>query len=141
LVVIATLGWAVRDREARDQEQAQEAARRLAHIGQAVEQALGQAARHRTELHAELKEKGTRALLNQPARWFAQIKTAQSELERARVLAAGADGQLDAAVTGSMQQLAHELAGDEADYRLALRLEKIREERSVWIESGFDDAS
>src|SRR5262249_6199232 len=48
LVVVATLGWAVRDREAREQEQAQEAARRLALTAQAVEQALGQAAKHRT---------------------------------------------------------------------------------------------
>jgi tetratricopeptide (TPR) repeat protein len=139
LAIAGTVGWALRDREARTEEQAREAARRVAQTKQGVRQALEQAARLRAELHTELKDKGTRTLLNQPARWHALIKTAQSELARAQVLAAGAEGPLDAALTGRMQRLARALAGDEADYRLALRLEQIRLDRAVIVEGKTFD--
>ena len=38
-----------------------------------------------------------------------------------------------------MDRLEQQLTSDQADYELALRLEKIRMDRATWVEGGFDD--
>jgi len=87
--VTGTLGWAVRDREAREQELARKAERDLALTEEGVRQAVEQAAKIRAELHAVLtKPGGVQELLNQPGRWNFSIQSAQSELAQARRLAA-----------------------------------------------------
>src|SRR5262249_52992655 len=95
--VTGTIGWAGRDREGREQEREQEAARKLAVAEHGVGQALEQAAKFRAKLHAVLQQPGgVQELLNQPARWEVYLKTAQTELQRAKAIADGADGRLGA---------------------------------------------
>src|SRR5262249_1703235 len=77
-------GWALRDREAREQE----IARKLALTEEGIRQALERGTTSRAELHAILKKPGgVQQLLNQPARWELFIKTAEGELAQARRLA------------------------------------------------------
>jgi eukaryotic-like serine/threonine-protein kinase len=133
-------GWTVRDREAREQEVAREAARKLALTEEGIRQALGRAGKSRGDLHAALeKPGGVRELLNQPARWELSIKTAQAELAQARRLQARAEGDLDAEVTEALARLEQQVAADEADYRLARHLEKIRQDRATLVKDYFDD--
>src|SRR5262249_12372143 len=104
-----------------------------------IRQALDRASGSRAELHAILKKPGgVQQLLNQPARWELFIKTAQGELAQAQRLAVRAEGSLDAEWTGAMDQLAQQLTSDQADYDLALRLEKIRLDTATWVEGQFD---
>jgi serine/threonine protein kinase/tetratricopeptide (TPR) repeat protein len=140
LVVLGTgAGWALRDREARERDAAQEAARKLALTEEGIRQALDRAGSSRAELHASLKKKGgVQELLNQPARWQLFLRTAQAELTQARQLMAGAEGKLDPEVTQALARLEQQFAGDEADYRLAMRLEKIRSDRANWDKIAFD---
>ena len=77
-------------------------------------------------------------LLNQPARWELSLRTVQAELTQARQLKAGVGGVLDPAVLQAMARLQEQSAGDEADYRLAVRLEKLRSDRANWIRAEFD---
>jgi serine/threonine protein kinase len=141
LVILgAGAGWALRDREAREQKAALESARKLALTEEGIRQALQRAGNSLGALHAELKKKGgVQELLNQPARWTLFLRTAQAELAQARRLLAGAEGNLDAKVTRALARLEQRLAGDEADYRLALHLEKIRLDRATWVQGAFDD--
>jgi serine/threonine protein kinase/tetratricopeptide (TPR) repeat protein len=132
-------GWALRDREAREREAAQEAARKLALTEEDIRQALGRAGSSLAELHAALKNKGgVQALLNQPARWELFLRTAQAELTQAQRLLAGAGRELGADVVEALDRLEQQFAGDEADYRLALRLEKIRLDRANRVKVAFD---
>src|SRR5262249_8211332 len=140
LVALGTVaGWALRDREAREREAAQEAARKLALTEEDIRQALGRAGSRRAELHAALKNQGGgQELLNQPARWELFLRTAQAELTQAERLKAGAGGELAAEVVEALARLGQQFAGDEADYRLAVRLEKIRSDRANSVKVGFD---
>jgi tetratricopeptide (TPR) repeat protein len=133
------------------QEQARQAQRQLVRqneterqrflTDQGLDQALTQASKLRGELQGELhKPGGVQALLNQQARWAALLKSAQSELTLARSLTARAEGEFDAGWAKRMQQLEQQLLLDESDYRLALRLEKIRLDRATWVEGKFDYA-
>jgi serine/threonine protein kinase/tetratricopeptide (TPR) repeat protein len=120
-------GWALRDREAREQQIAQETARKLALTEEGIRQALDRASTSRAELQAILKKPGgVQQLLNQPARWELFIKTAQAELAQARRLAVRAEGSFDAESTQAMDRLEQQLTSDQADYDLARRLEIIR---------------
>lgn len=104
-----------------------EAERKLAVTEQVLGQALAQASKVRSELHAMLeKPGGVQSLLNQPARWEVFLGSAQAELGRAKLLAAGVDGQLAADLSLWLAKLDQELANDSADYGLARRLENIR---------------
>ncbi len=124
----AGAGWVLRDRAAREQM-----------TEEGIRQALERAGNSLGELHAALKKRGgVQELLNQPGRWELFLRTAQAELTQARRLLAGAEGKLGAEVTQAVDRLAQQLAGDEADYRLALRLEKIRLERATWVKDAFD---
>jgi serine/threonine protein kinase/tetratricopeptide (TPR) repeat protein len=121
------VGWATRNRAAREQEIAQETARKFALTEEGIRQSLNRGTASRADLHAILKRPGgVQELLNQPARWELLIKTAQGELAQARRLADRAEGDLDAELSQGMDSLGHQLTGDEADYNLARRLEKIR---------------
>ncbi len=137
--VTGTIGWAVRDREAREQDLARKAERDLALIDQGVRQAVEQAAKIRGELHAVLaKPGGVQELLNQPGRWSFLIQSAQSELAQARRSTARAETRLSAESTQALHKLEEQLSGDEAHRLLALRLEKIRLDRATWVEGSFD---
>jgi serine/threonine protein kinase/tetratricopeptide (TPR) repeat protein len=140
LVVLGTgAGWALRDRQAREREVAQQAARKLILTEGAIRQALDRAGSSHAELHAALKKKGgVQELLNQPARWQLFLRTAQAELTHARRLMAGAEGELGAEVVEALARLEQQFAGDEADYRLAVRLEKIRSDRANRVRVEFD---
>jgi serine/threonine protein kinase/tetratricopeptide (TPR) repeat protein len=139
IVLGAGAGWALRDREAREQEAAQEAARKLAQTEEGIREAVDRAGSSRAELHAALKKKGgVQELLNQPARWQLFLRTAQSELAQARRLLAGAQGKLHPEVTLALARLEQQLARDEADYRLAVRLEKICLDQAIWVKVTFD---
>jgi tetratricopeptide (TPR) repeat protein len=121
------VGWEMRDRAAREQEIALDTARKLAQAEEGIRKALDRASKSRAELHAVLTGAGgVRELLNQPARWELFIKTGQGELAQARQLAGRAEGSLDANLTQAMDRLDQQLTSDQADYDLALRLEKIR---------------
>ena len=140
LVAATSLGWSVRDRQAREHEIALETARRLALTEQGIRQALDRGTKSSADLHAILKKPGgVQQLLNQPARWELLIKTAQGELAQARRLAVRAEGELDPESTQAMNKLEQQLTSDQADYDLALRLEKIRLDRATWVEGGFDN--
>src|SRR5262249_25961665 len=83
-------------------------------------------------LHATLKKPGgVQELLNQPSRWELFLKTADAELTQAQRLMAGAEGSLDADVSQRLVRQRQHLTRDEADYRLAVRLEKIRLDTAV----------
>jgi tetratricopeptide (TPR) repeat protein/serine/threonine protein kinase len=108
---------------------------------QRMDQALKQGSKVREKLQGELhKPGGVQSLLNQPARWAALLEAARSELRLARSLADRVGSALDTKWTKRMQQLEQELRRDEADYGLALRLEKIRLDKATWVEGKFDDA-
>src|SRR5262249_43964077 len=133
-------GWALRDREAREQEIAQETARKLALTEEGIRQALDRGIKSRAELQATLRKPGgVQQLLNQPARWELSIKMAQGEHAQARQLAGRAEGSLDAELTQAMEQLEKQLTRDQADYDLAVRLEKIRLDRATLVENRFDN--
>jgi tetratricopeptide (TPR) repeat protein/serine/threonine protein kinase len=138
LLAVGAIGWALRDREAREQEIAGETARKLALTEQAIRQALNRARNTRGDLHAVLKNQGgVQELLNQPARWTLFLKSAQAEVVQARRLLARAEGDVATQLTQGLDRLEQELADDEADYRLALRLEKIRQDRATWVKGEF----
>lgn len=103
--------------------------------------ALEQAREIRARLEKELHQAGGVALLlNDPRRWSAPIDAAKAALERAVAIKGGADGPVDGDLLRDLQLLADHLQRDEADRLLALRLEKIRLDRSTWVDGGFDNA-
>jgi tetratricopeptide (TPR) repeat protein/tRNA A-37 threonylcarbamoyl transferase component Bud32 len=117
------VGWAWRDRAARAHEIAQEEAL----TEQLIRQSLDRTAASRAELHRQLKRPGgVQELLNQPARWELFLKTAAGELAQARTLALRIEKSHDARFTSAMVKLEEQLARDQAEYELALRLENIR---------------
>jgi tetratricopeptide (TPR) repeat protein/serine/threonine protein kinase len=133
------VGWGVRDRAAREQEIAGEAARKLAHTEEGIRQALDRGTNSRAELHALLKKPGgVQELLNQPARWELFLKTAQGKLAQAQRLAVRAEGDLDAELTQAMERLEQQLTSDQADYDLARHLEKVRMDWATLVDGRFD---
>ena len=140
LIAATSLGWSVRDRRARGREIALETAGRLARTEQGIRQALDRGTKGGADLHAILKRPGgVQQLLNQPARWELLIKSARGELVQAQQLAVRAEGRLAPESIQAMNRLEQQLASDQADYELALLLEKIRMDRATWVEGRFDD--
>jgi serine/threonine protein kinase/tetratricopeptide (TPR) repeat protein len=130
------LGWAIRDRAARKQEEA----RKLTLTEQGIRQALDRTTRYRGELQSLLRKRGgVQDLLNQAARWELLIRTAQAELEQARRLTARAEGAVDAELTRALDELGERLTADDDDRLLALRLETIRLDRATWVGHSFDN--
>src|SRR5262249_18641027 len=108
---------------------------------QGIADALQDARQIRGELHAQLaKPGGVFPLLDKPSRWQQQIQSARAALQRARDLEAGAEAPLAVALRQEIGALAALLQKDEADRTLALRLEKIRADRSAWVEGKFNYA-
>src|SRR5262249_20033289 len=121
------VGWAVRDRKAREQEISQEALRKLTLTEQGIRQALDRAVNIRTELHGVLgKQGGVRALLNHPGRWELSLKTAGAEVIQARGLANRAGDGLDPGLIQAVDRFEQQLRSDETDFALAVQLEKVR---------------
>jgi serine/threonine protein kinase/Tfp pilus assembly protein PilF len=140
LMLMVTCGALVWQTQERWRRQA-EADRKLAATEQGIGQALDQAAQARAALHAALRGPGgVQELLNQPARWEVLHKTAYAALGQAKVLAAGTDGRLALPLSQRLEELDRELAADEADFQLALRLEEIRLEAATWTEGQFNSA-
>jgi serine/threonine protein kinase/lipoprotein NlpI len=124
------------------QHQQAEAAQRLAATEQAIRQHLDRAQHKRQDLHAEWgKSGGVRTLLNQPERWQAQIQAARSEWQAAQDQAARSEQTLEPDLQAALRKLDQELTRDEADYRLAVRLEKIRLDRGLVVSGDFDYAN
>jgi tetratricopeptide (TPR) repeat protein len=122
------------------QSQQADMARKQALTEQAVRQSLDQAQDGHAKLFAALKKPGgVQELLNQPARWELQIKTAHADWQRAKALAASAEG-LEPGLSDRLQKLDQQLARDQADYELVRRLEKIRLDQATWVEGKFDYA-
>src|SRR5262249_23025021 len=106
---------------------------------QGIGAALAQARKLRGELHRKLAEPGgVRVLLNGPADWRQLIASAQGALHRAEDLHAGADDMVTEELHGQIEALAQLLRRDEADRALALKLEKIREDRAALVQGRFD---
>jgi serine/threonine-protein kinase len=123
------------------QGQRAEAGRKLALTELAVQQGLDQAQRGHAQLLAALKKPGgVQDLLNQPARWEAEIKAARGDWQRAHALATNAEGSLDPELAARLQKLDCVLARDQADYQLARRLEKIRLDRAGGVGRTLDRA-
>src|SRR5205085_2557191 len=70
VILGAGAGWALRDREAREQKAALESAQKLARAEEGIRQAVERAGNSLGELRAALKKPGAvHELLNQPGRW------------------------------------------------------------------------
>jgi serine/threonine protein kinase/Tfp pilus assembly protein PilF len=140
LVILGSVvGWALRDRAAREEEIARESARKHALTEQGIRQALDRAGKIRGELHAVLKKPGgVQELLNRPDRWELFIKMEQAELAQARRSAERAESPIAAELSDAMVAQEEQVAADEADRLLAQHLEHIRLDRDTWIERSFD---
>jgi eukaryotic-like serine/threonine-protein kinase len=145
LALIAALGaafWFQHDRAVQEADalaRQAEALRKHDLAEQRVDDALRQARQMRAALHAELMQAGgVFRLLNEPARWSASIAGASAALERARAVNKGTDAALADDLVQQLQALALLLEQDDADRKLALRLEKIRLDRSTWIDGQFN---
>jgi tetratricopeptide (TPR) repeat protein/tRNA A-37 threonylcarbamoyl transferase component Bud32 len=129
----ASLMW-YRDQEAQTAQRAVETAR-------AIAQHLAQCRQKRQELHTALSDHGgVQKLLNQAARWQALIQAARSHWQTAWDLAGRAEQPVPRDLTDLLQHLDQELTRDEADHRLALRLEKIRLDQAVLVEGKLNKA-
>jgi serine/threonine-protein kinase len=161
LMVCATVGtafWFQQYRADREKEQLQYQAeegrrrtediqrdveRKLRHLRseQGIAAALKQSQQLQEGLHTRLAQPGGVArLLNQPGEWQQLIATAQANLKTARELQAGAEGQISEELNRQLTQLEKSLHQDEADRKLALRLEKIREDRTTAVEGKLQFA-
>jgi tetratricopeptide (TPR) repeat protein len=117
-----------------------EAKRKRSLTEQAVRQGLDQAQRGHAQLLATLKKPGgVQDLLNQPARWEAQLQAARGDWRRANALAAN-EGSLAPDLADRLSKLDRELGRDQADYELAQRLDKIRLDRATSVGRYFDFA-
>ncbi len=112
-----------------------DAARQQAVAGEKVRRGLELARQTRDALHSTLKQPGgVQRLLNEPARWQAQLKAARSEWRRARDhVGAAADPRW----ADRLRELDEDLRRDQADHDLALRLEKIRLDRGNVVRGTF----
>ncbi len=121
--------------------QREEAGRKQDLTRQAVSQSLAQAQAGRAQLLAALQRPdGVQGLLNQSARWEAQLKAARGDWQRAKALADGAEGSPDPDLARRLRELDEQLTRDRADYELALRLEQIRLDRVTARGRTYDDA-
>jgi tetratricopeptide (TPR) repeat protein len=137
VVTLGVLAWQAQERLARQAE----AAGKRAITEQQAGQALAQVATMRAQLRTVLRKPGgVQQLLNQPGRWEVHLKAARAELTRARAIVASADVSVASELTDRMRKVDHELGQDEADHRLAARLEKIRLDRASVVEGKFDYA-
>jgi serine/threonine protein kinase/tetratricopeptide (TPR) repeat protein len=127
------------DRKHEENMRELEAERKRTAAAEAIKNALDQAEKPRHELHKILaKPGGVFDLLNQPVRWAAYIQTAKTSLGAAMDMLGNADPGVDPAVGERATRLRELLDRDEADRLLAEKFEKIRMDRSTWIDGKFD---
>ncbi len=142
VAVVAGAFWYVQDQAARERDRLlrtarAEQSRRLAEQG--IGQALDQAREARDALRGKLRQPGgVFELLNRPDDWRARITMARAGLDRARALLANAAEGVDPALPRRADRLERLLNQDEADRRLAVRLETIRLRRATWVGDTFD---
>jgi tetratricopeptide (TPR) repeat protein len=122
LVAVGGIGWAMRDREARQAESARERAARTAKLNQEVEAAL---------VEANAARERALTLTDNPQRWEAALAAASSALKRAEGLAAQDDAALDPAVRERLQTVRTKLDGDGTDRRFVARFDEIRLEQTA----------
>ena len=115
------VGWAVRDRAARDANVARDKEARQARLNFEIEHALGEATRARDQ---------ALTLTDNPYRWEAASTSAASVLKRAQGLAAHDETALEPAVRERLEALQAMLEADETDRQFAGRFEDIRLEQS-----------
>jgi tetratricopeptide (TPR) repeat protein/serine/threonine protein kinase len=122
-----------------EQDQSQRAGRQaIRELG--IEDSLRQGREISDQLHKKLATPGgVFLLLDRPAEWQQQIESAKFALLRAADLEAGAEGPVAAELRRDLEVLQERLEADEADRRLALQLEKIREDRSVIVDGKIHD--
>jgi serine/threonine-protein kinase len=120
------------------QDQAERAGRQSLRE-ESIRNALAEAHQGRDKLHATLaKPGGVFRLLNKPEEWIAQIEAAHSALRRAQELQTSSNEPTTEDVQQQIEDLAMLLDQDQANRRLALDLEKVREGRAGFIESKYD---
>jgi serine/threonine protein kinase/tetratricopeptide (TPR) repeat protein len=108
---------------------------------QGITAAIDEAERSRAQLSKILDRRGgVFGLLNEPGRWEAHLQSAQGPIDRAKALAASAEDFFVEDLKKRIYRLEPLLAQDEADRQMALRLEKIRTDRSALVEGRFDNA-
>jgi tetratricopeptide (TPR) repeat protein len=106
---------------------------------QNIAAALMQARQHRAELHRQLaKPGGVFHLLNQPLEWKHQLDLIRESLKHASEVEAGATDAIDRKWRKGIQALEELVKIDEADRQLALDLEKVSEEKAIWVNGSLD---
>jgi serine/threonine protein kinase/tetratricopeptide (TPR) repeat protein len=111
------VGWAVRDRAARETDLAREKVTRRSKLNVEIERALDDVAKAR---NLALK------LTDHPDQWKAALAEAASELKRAQGLAAQDETALEPATRERLEALQVVANSDESDYRFAAHFEEVR---------------
>jgi serine/threonine protein kinase/tetratricopeptide (TPR) repeat protein len=139
LALAAGVFWYQQDQAERYAQQVRHEAQQARHEAQARQELAQALDLHRT-LHRKLAEQeGVRRLLNDPERWAVQLQQVQLHLDKALALATQAGAGPGTELSQQLDSLKEQLQQDEADRRLAVRLEKIRMDRSVFVEGKFND--
>jgi tetratricopeptide (TPR) repeat protein len=139
VALAAGVFWYQQDQAERYAQQVRHEAQQVRHEAQAQQELAQALDLHRT-LHRKLAEQeGVRRLLNDPERWAVQLQQVQLHLDKARALATQADVGPGTELSQQLDSLKEQLRQDETDRRLAVRLEKIRTDRSVIVEGKFNN--
>jgi serine/threonine-protein kinase len=121
-------------------DQAAETDRKKALAERAIQDALQHANKARDELHQVLQRPGGAFfLINEPSRWENHLQKAHAHLARTKSFLDKFDDVIDANLKDQVNALHKQLADDEADRLLALRLEKVRLDSSTFAQK-FDYA-
>ena len=134
LVVVAAGAawlWYQRDQATRQAE----IVARQSYLESEVSSALGEAERHRLELHRRLRDDQLAAqLLSDPEEWRGLLEAAQGAWKRADRLAAPEPDMLSVELRDRLETVGEQLQADETDRQLAFALDRIRMETSNLIE-------
>jgi tetratricopeptide (TPR) repeat protein len=107
---------------------------------QSLLQAVAQAQHIRGELQQQLARGALFQLLDQPSDWKHKLDLGGEALRHARSLADGPEGPFAEEVHAAIQALEEWHRGAEDDRKLALQLERIREDLSIFVKGSFDTA-
>jgi serine/threonine protein kinase/tetratricopeptide (TPR) repeat protein len=119
--VASTIGWAVRERTAREEELARDRKARQDKLNHEVELALREASASRDR---------ALTLTDNPYQWEATLAAALSAFKRAEGLASQEDAPLEPAVGERLQNLRTILDADQNDRRFVARFDDIRLEQT-----------
>lgn len=104
---------------------------------ESIRDAIDQAVRLRKELHNRLtRTGGVFQLLDTPRDWLAHIEAREASWKRASDLAQ--EREIPAQLQKQIDQVKEGIAQDRQDYQFTMQLERVREDRSIWIENDFD---